>query len=365
MDLSFLQQTFYDIPLSRYLLAIGVLLVALALKRVFAHLVSRIAFPFAEKTETVYDDLFLAAINKPLELLFVIGGFWVGVQILQLPIEPVNAKVFAYGVLKLLITVDVAWAVYNLVYLAEVWISQWVSSAESELDDHLLPFVRKFLRIAVVVIATLIVVQNLGFSITGLIASLGIGGLAVALAAQDTLANVFGSFMIIADRPFRIGDVIKYDSVEGKVEEVGFRSTRIRTFDRALVSVPNRLITNTAVTNMTRITERRVRIIIGVTYDTKPAQMRQAVEAIRTLLAAHEGLDQTSSLVYFNDFGASSLDILVQYFTLTTVMPEHLAIREEIGLQIMDALERLGLQIAFPSRTLYLHQLPAAESPAQ
>jgi MscS family membrane protein len=365
MDLNFLQQTFFDIPLSRYLLALGILLVVLALKRVFAHLVAKIAFPFAEKTDTVYDDLFLAAINKPLELLFVIGGFWVGVQILQLPAEPVTARNFAHATLKLLLTIDVAWAVYNLINLVEVWIGQWVNSAESELDNHLLPLVRKFLRIAVVVIAALVVVQNLGFSIAGLIASLGIGGLAVALAAQDTLANVFGSFMIIADRPFRIGDMIKYDSVEGKVEEVGFRSTRIRTFDRALVSVPNRLITNTAVTNMTRITERRVRISIGVTYATTPAQMRQAVEAIRALLAAHEGLDQTSSLVYFNDFGASSLDILVQYFTLTTVIPEHLAIREEIGLQIMDALERLGLQIAFPSRTLYLHQMPAVESPAQ
>jgi MscS family membrane protein len=365
MDLNFLQQTFFDIPLSRYLLALGILIVVLALKRVFAHLVAKIAFPYAEKTETVYDDLFLAATNKPLELLFVIAGFWVGVQILQLPVEPLNAKRFAYGILKLLITVDVAWAVYNLITLVEVWISQWVSNAESELDNHLLPFVRKFLRIAVVVVAALVAVQNLGFSIAGLIASLGIGGLAVALAAQDTLANVFGSFMIIADRPFRIGDAIKYDSVEGKVEEVGFRSTRIRTLDRALVSVPNRLITNTAVTNLSRITERRVRITIGVTYDTTPTQMRQALEAIRALLAAHEGLDQTSSMVYFNDFGASSLDILVQYFTLTTLIPEHLAIREEIGLQIMDELARRGVQIAFPSRTVYLHPSLAAESPAQ
>lgn len=365
MDISLLQQTYFTIPLSRYLLFLGVLIFALALKRVFAHLFAKIAFPFAEKTDTIYDDLFLAAINKPLELLFVIAGFWVGVQILQLPTEPVTARNFAHGVFKLLLTVDVAWAVYNLVNLAEVWMSQWVSSSESELDDHLLPFVRKFLRITVVVVAALVVVQNLGFSIAGLIASLGIGGLAVALAAQDTLANVFGSFMIIADRPFHIGDMIKYDSIEGKVEEVGFRSTRIRTLDRSLVSVPNRLITNTAINNLTRMTERRVRITIGLTYDTTPAQMRQAVAAIRAILAAHEGLDQTSSLVHFNDFGVSSLDILVQYFTIATAPPEHLVIREEIGLRIMEELERLGLQIAFPSRTLYLHPATAVTSGEQ
>jgi len=364
MDISFLQLTFFSIPVNRYLLALLVLLVALALKRVFALLFAKIAFPFAEKTDTIYDDLFLAAIKKPLEFLFVIGGFWVGVQILQLPAEPVNAQKFAHGVLKFLLTLDVAWAVYNLVDLAEVWMSQWVSSSESELDDHLLPFVRKFLRIAVVVVTALVVVQNFGFSIAGIIASLGIGGLAVALAAQDTIANVFGSFMIIADRPFHIGDMIKYDSVEGKVEEVGFRSTRIRTLDRSLVSVPNRLVANGCINNLTRMTERRVRITLSLTYQTTPEQMRQALQGIRVLLARHAGLDQTSSLVYFNEFGASSLDILVQYFTLTTVMPEHLAIREEIGLQIMDELERLGLQFAFPSRTIYLHPLPGVEPPA-
>lgn len=364
MDISFLQQTFFEIPLSRYLLALGVLLVALTLKRVFAHLFGKIAFPFAAKTETIFDDLFLSAINKPLELLFVIAGFWVGVQILQLPAEPVNASRFAYGVLKLLITFDVAWALYNLVNLVEIWMSQWVSSSESELDDHLLPFVRKFLRIGIVIIAALIAIQNLGFSIAGLIASLGIGGLAVALAAQDTLANVFGSFMIIADRPFHIGDLIKYDSVEGKVEEVGFRSTRIRTIDRSLVSVPNRLVANSCINNLTRMTERRVKITLSLTYDTTPAQLRQAVESVRALLAARADLDQTSTLVYFNEFGASSLDILVQYFTLTTAMPEHLAIREEIGLQIMDELERLGLKFAFPSRTVYLHNLAGEEPKA-
>jgi MscS family membrane protein len=363
MDSSFFQQTFYTIPLSRYLLALGVLLLALTLKRLFAHLFGKILFPFAEKTETIYDDLFLVAINKPLELLFVIGGFWVGVQILQLPMEPVNARNFAHGVLKLLLTVNVAWATYNLISLVEVWISQWVSSAESELDAHLLPFVRKLLRIVVVIVAALVVIQNFGFSITGLIASLGIGGLAVALAAQDTLANVFGSFMIIADRPFHVGDMIKYDSVEGTVEEVGFRSTRIRTLDRSLVSVPNRLITNTAIINMTRMTERRVRITISVTYDTTPTQLRQALAALRALLARHDGLDQTSSLVYFHDFGTSSLDIFVQYFTLTTALSAHLALREEIGLQILEELEGLGVRFSIPNQTLYMQQLPAVETP--
>lgn len=360
MDISFLQDTLFGITFNRYLLAIGVFLLALLLKRVFAHLFAKIAFPFAEKTDTIYDDLFLEAIKKPLELLFVIGGIFIGVQILQLPTEPVTARNFAHGVFKLLIIVDIAWAAYNLVELVEVYLSQWVSNTESELDDHLLPFVRKFLRVSVILVAALLVIQNLGFSIAGLVASLGIGGLAVALAAKDTLANVFGSIMIIIDRPFHIGDVIRYGDVEGKVEEVGFRSTKIRTADKSLVSVPNSVVTNVAVNNLSRMTSRRVRFTLGLTYNTKPEQMRQAVEKIRALLANYEGIDQDGLLVHFTDFGASSLDILVQYYTTTTAWTEHLPIREEISLRIMTILDELKLELAFPSRTVYL-QSPAPE----
>jgi MscS family membrane protein len=324
------------------------------LKRVFAHIFSKLAFPFAAKTDTIYDDLFLDAIKKPLEFLFVIGGIFVGIQLLQLPTEPDTARRFAHGLLKLLITFDVAWAAYNLVTLAEASLGKLVSKTESDLDDHLLPFVRKFLRVFVVVIASLVAVQNLGFSIAGLVASLGIGGLAVALAAKDTLANVFGSFMIIADRPFHIGDAIKYGDVEGKVEEVGFRSTKIRTLDKTVISIPNSIITNVAVNNLSRITQRRVRFTLGLTYATSPAQLRTAVERIRTLLQNDPRVDKDGLLVHFTDFGASSLDILVQYFTVVTAMPEHLPVREELSLKIMEILDELKLELAFPSRTVYL-----------
>lgn len=359
------QETLFGIEVWRYVTAGGILLLALLLKRVFAHLFSKVAFPFAEKTETIYDDLFLAAIKKPLELLFVIGGLFIGIQVLQLPAEPVNARHFAYALLKLLITFDVAWAAYNLVSLVEIYLSQWVSNTESDLDDHLLPFVRKFLRVSVVVVAVLLVIQNLGFSIAGLLASLGIGGLAVALAAKDTIANIFGSFMIIVDRPFRIGDVIRYGDIEGKVEEVGFRSTKIRTPDKTLVSVPNSVVTNVAVNNLSMITQRRVRVTLGLTYDTTPQQLRSAVERIRTLLTEHPGVDGDGLLVHFTDFGASSLDIMVQYYTVTTVLGEHLALREELHLRTMDILEELGLSFAFPSRTVYLHGAESSRPAAQ
>ena len=346
--------TFLGIGLGRYAIACGILILVLILKKVLAHLFTHILFPFAEKTESRYDDLFLVGLKKPAELLILIGGLFIIVQVLQLPVEPVNVKRFAYALLKMLATFDVAWFAFNMVSLLEAYLGQWVSRTESTLDDHLLPFIRKSLRVFVIFLAVLMAIQNLGYSISGLLASLGIGGLAVALAAKDTLANVFGSVMIIVDRPFHIGDAIRAGDIEGTVEEVGFRSTKIRTFDRSLISVPNSVITNLAVNNFSRWTNRRIRFTVGLTYDTPPEQLRVAVARIRTLLLEHEAIHNDGVLVHFTDFGASSLDILVQCFALTADYSEHLAIREEICLKIMDILAALDLEIAFPSRTVYL-----------
>jgi MscS family membrane protein len=346
--------TFLGIGLGRYAIAFGILIFVLILKKVLAHLFTHILFPFAEKTESRYDDLFLMGLKKPAELLILIGGLFIIVQVLQLPVEPVNVKRFAYALLKMLATFDVAWFAFNMVSLLEAYLGQWVSRTESTLDDHLLPFIRKSLRIFIIFLAVLMAIQNLGYSISGLLASLGIGGLAVALAAKDTLANVFGSVMIIVDRPFHIGDAIRAGDIEGTVEEVGFRSTKIRTFDRSLISVPNSVITNLAVNNFSRWTNRRIRFTVGLTYDTPPEQLRVAVARIRTLLLEHEAIHNDGVLVHFTDFGASSLDILVQCFALTADYSEHLAIREEICLKIMDILAALDLEIAFPSRTVYL-----------
>jgi MscS family membrane protein len=197
-------------------------------------------------------------------------------------------------------------------------------------------------------------IQNLGYSISGLLASLGIGGLAVALAAKDTLSNIFGSFMIILDRPFHIGDWVKAGDMEGVVEEVGFRSTKIRTFAKTLITVPNNIIANLAIDNFSRMPNRRIKLNVGVTYETSPAQMRRAVSLIREMLTNHPAIQQDFFLVNFTDFGASSLDIMVYCFTTTTVWGEYLDARENVCLKIMDILEELGLEIAFPSRSVYL-----------
>lgn len=349
-----LHETFLGISAGRFAAAFGIIIGALILKKVFGHLFVNVIFPLAGRTKSRYDDEFLSSIRKPAEFLVIIIGLFIAVQVLQLPTEPVDMRRGAHALLKVLVTFDIAWALFNIVSLLELFLSSWVDKTESTLDDHLLPFIRKSLRAFIIFLAIIMTIQNLGYSISGLLASLGIGGLAVALAAKDTLSNIFGSFMIILDRPFHIGDWVKAGDMEGVVEEVGFRSTKIRTFAKTLITVPNNIIANLAIDNFSRMPKRRIKLNVGVTYETSPAQMRRAVSLIREMLTRHPAIQQDFFLVNFTDFGASSLDIMVYCFTTTTVWGEYLDAREDVCLKIMDILEDLGLEIAFPSRSVYL-----------
>lgn len=349
-----LHETVFGISAGHFAAAFGIIVAALILKKVFGHIFVNIVFPLAARTKSRYDDEFLNCIRKPMELLVVIIGLFVAIQVLQLPTAPVNMRRGAHAVLKVLVTFDIGWALFNLVTLLDIFLSGWVCKTESTLDDHLLPFIRKSLRAFIIFLAVIMTIQNLGYSISGLLASLGIGGLAVALAAKDTLSNIFGSFMIILDRPFHLGDWVKAGDMEGVVEEVGFRSTKIRTFAKTLITVPNNIIANLAIDNFSRMPKRRIKLNVGITYETSPEQMRRAVSLIREMLTNHPAIQQDFFLVNFTDFGASSLDIMVYCFTTTTVWGDYLDARQDVCLKIMDILEDLGLEIAFPSRSVYL-----------
>ncbi|MDH3455071.1 MAG: mechanosensitive ion channel family protein [Desulfuromonadales bacterium] len=344
------------ITIGQYATALGVVLVAYLAKKIFAYLFIKAIVPLAQKTKKELDDRFLACLQKPAEFLIFLLGLFIAMEILQLPSEPFDLHKLSTAILKALVILDVAWFLFNLVDMVDHYLNQWAARTESSLDDQLAPLLRKSLRIFIIVMAGLMAIQTFGYPVTGVLASLGIGGLAFALAAKDTVSNIFGSLMIIFDRPFHVGDWVKAGDLEGTVEEVGFRSTKIRTFAKTLISVPNNIIANMALDNYSRMPKRRIRLTVGVSYDTTPKQMREAVSRIRELLKTHPAIDQEFFLVNFTDFGASSLDIMVYCFTTTTVWGEYLDAREDVCLKIMDTLEALGLEIAFPSTTVYLRQ---------
>ena len=179
------------------------------------------------------------------------------------------------------------------------------------------PMASRAMRIFIVIVGSLTVLATVGVNVTGLIGGLAVGGIAISMAATDTVANFIGTFNILTDKPYKVGDWISAGSeIDGTVEEIGFRSTKVRTFGKTLLTVPNGSINKANINNWSRMPKRRVKMTIGVTYDTTPAQMRQLLEQIETLLREDEGVDQEYMLVQFTDFGPSSLDIFLYYFTI-------------------------------------------------
>ena len=232
------------------------------------------------------------------------------------------------------------------------------ATTEGTFDDQLVPVVRTLAKLIIFIVGLLLIIQNLGGQVGSLLAGLGIGGAAIALASKDTIANLFGSIVIFVDRPFQVGDWVEIGDQEGTVEAVGLRVTRIRTFANSLITVPNSTLTTTAINNWSRMRKRRIKLTIGVTYSSTPAQIQAGVAAIREILAKDKRISQDFMLVNFTNFGSSSLDIFVYAFTVTTRWDEYMRVREEILLQIMGRFADIGLSFAFPSQSLYVEKLP-------
>ena len=237
---------------------------------------------------------------------------------------------------------------------------------ESRLDDQLVPLTNTTLKVATLIIGMLFILGNLGINITSLVAGLGLGGLAVALAAQDTFRNLLGGVTIFADRPFQVGDWVVVDNIEGTVEYVGFRSARVRTFYNSVVTVPNARMVDTYVDNMGLRQWRRYKATLGVAYHTTPDQMQAFTEGIRALIRANPSMRKDYYIVEFLDFGATSLEILVYCFITAADWNAELRTRHVLNLDIMRLAEELGVEFAFPTQTLHVASLPGqpAEVPA-
>ncbi|MDX8404409.1 MAG: mechanosensitive ion channel family protein [Mariprofundaceae bacterium] len=348
--------TILDIASTRWLMAAVILFLTIVMQRLVIRGFHALTQNIAARTATELDDVLLAATEKPASWLILIIGILMTVHVLNPPADIFPLISMADQVGKVGSIIIGAWFLWRLIDGFGVYFSARASQTKSALDDQLVPFIAKTLKVFLALTGVLVVAQNMGYSISGLIASLGIGGIAVAMAAKDTIANVFGSIMLLVDRPFTIGDWIKTKEFEGVVEEIGFRSTRIRTFAKTVVNVPNSMLANMVIDNIDARPKRRVKLRIGITYDTTPAQMKEAITGIEKILKYHIGVDQDFSLVKFDEFEDSSLSIFLYYFTKTTHWEEYLQVRQEVNMQIMELLESLDLAFAFPSRTVYLQE---------
>ena len=301
----------------------------------------------------------LSALEKPIGL-FSSSFFWI-FSFYFLNFEGSLAKM-VFQFLQVIFSFSVIWFLYGLVSVTVSVLKKKAQGTKSQLDDQLIPFLEKFVRILIVVLGSLIVTQNLGFNVVSLLAGLGLGGLALALAARDTVANLFGSVMILLDRPFRIGDWIITGSVEGNVESIGFRSTRVRTFYNSLVSIPNATLAGSNIDNMGQRKYRRVKTYLALTYDTSVEKMEKFLEGIKGILRESPYTRKDYFHVVFNEYGDSSLNVLLYFFLETKDWGVELKGREKIFLDIYKLAEKLEVKFAFPTQTLHVESLPEIDS---
>jgi MscS family membrane protein len=335
---------------ARYLISLVILLGCYVLRRIVTTVIFGFLKKLAARTETTLDDKLFPALETPVASLIVVVGGVAALKALKFSESADNLLGYIYTVAFSLVIFWIVLRAFNTVleHMHEVARERKLGIAA------FMPWIRKALVTIVVIFGGLMIAQSLGADVKAFLAGLGIGGLAFALAAQDTIANLFGSVVVAVDQPFKIGEAVQIGANIGVVEDIGLRSTKIRTLDKSLVIIPNKTVAAEAITNLSRFTQRRVSQTIGLTYDTKPEQMQAIIEDFRQLILGEEGVDKASVVVHFTNYGASSLDILVVYLLISPDFLNHLRIKERINLGMMRAVAARGLSFAFPTQTLHL-----------
>jgi MscS family membrane protein len=346
-----LQGEVFGIRLWQYIALFVVLLVGLVIRKVIQLIVKNRVRDLVEKLGQRWATRLVEVFASPGATLAMALLLRLSYPVLGLPVDAVLVLQVA---VRLMVAVSVVWASYRLVDVAADRMAERAANTDSKLDDQLVPLVRKTLKLFVVIAGVLFVLQNLNVNVGALLAGLGIGGVAVALAAKDTIANFFGSIMIFADRPFQIGDAVTVGDVEGVVEEVGFRSTRIRTFSNSLVTVPNAKFMEANIDNRGRRIYRRTNTTLNLTYDTTPEQMQAFVEGIRAIIAANPYTRKDLYEVHMSGFGAHSLDVMLYFFLRTDTWSEELQQRHNVYLEIMRLAGELKVEFAFPTQTVHV-----------
>ena len=294
-------------------------------------------------------------LNLPVLLLTIAITILVGFPVLDFDpdIEDVLETVG-----QLLGTASTVLLAFRAIDILSDWLARRAETTESKLDDQLIPLVRAAAKVFVTIVGVLFILQNLDVNVASLIAGVGIGGLAVALAAQDTIKNLLGGVTIFTDKPFQVGDWVVIGDTEGTVEEVGFRSTRVRTFANSMVTVPNARMTDTDVNNMGVRRWRRYMTTLGLSYSTHPDQLQAFVEGVRAVIRANPSMRKDYYIVEFRDFGPSSLDVLLYCFIDAPDWNAELRTRHILNLDIMRLATRLNVEFAFPTQTIHIAGTP-------
>lgn len=341
-----------------------IVLFALGLQRLVVLLVTTYARRAVDRFALLWAERAVGRLARPIGGLAMAAVFSTASPWLQLSVRVSQTIRFGAAALA---AFSAAWLGYRLIDVLADWLQLKADATASKIDDQLVPLLRKTLKVVTAVLGGIFVLQNLDVDVGSLLAGLGLGGLAFALAARDTVANFFGSLVVFIDKPFQIGDWVVIDGVEGVVEEVGFRTTRIRTFYDSRVTVPNAKMTDTSIDNYGARKYRRYVANLGLTYDTPPDRMEAFCAGVRGVIQRIPGMRRDYAIVEFNEYGDSGLNVMVYCFMDAPDWPTELRTRTLLNLEVLKLGAALGVSFAFPTRTLHIdsHAQPTAPAAAR
>lgn len=367
---SYLNQRFWGNRLENILWCIAILIFGLLLKRAISILLSNILFRLVKKeSENLPLTSFLKLMRQPVEMFIILVVLYTACSFLVFPPQwhLVSAKQFGLRMFllktyQLLMIIAITWLIMNLFSFFMLVMAKRALRKGSGINEQVIPFLKEVFKVFLVIFAFFFSLGTLfNLDVGSIIAGLGIGGLAVALAAKESLENLFASFTIFLDKPFVAGDVVQVGDIQGTVEKVGFRSTRIRTLDKSFLTLPNKMMIDQALDNLTQRRFRRAKFMIGLSYSTPPAVIESICEEIREAIASNDLTKSEPGQVRFTDFGESSLNILVLFFVEAVDWSEFNRVKEEINFQIIEIVEKHRGSFAFPTRTIHILHEPVAK----
>lgn len=345
----FFTKEFYGNTIQEWLISFGIILAAIIIAKVLYWATRKFLKKLALKTKTSLDDILVDKLEEPVVYGIGLIGFYWAVHRLEFGS---SGDVFFDHLFIVLLALLITWLFARLVdSLIEEYIVPIVEKSESDLDDQLLPVIRKTIRAGIWILGIVIGMNNAGFDVAALIAGLGIGGIALAFAAQDTIKNIFGGIMVFIDKPFKMKDRIKINGWDGEVEEIGVRSTRLRTLEGRLVTIPNGQFSDHAIENVTLEPSRKVKINLGLTYETNPEQMEQAMQTLKEIALKNNNVEDTDIYVSFNSWGDFSMGILFIYFMKKDA--DIFTTQSEMNMEILKQFNAQGLDFAYPTSVVY------------
>lgn len=367
MNQAFFQQEFWGNTIAQYCFFGGIILLGLLLKRAVSRLFSQLLFKvFKRFADEVQADTFIALLLKPIEFFISLATLYLAINQLA---HPLNVIIYRYTkmadkvktietvtigglldkVFLFLIILSVFWIILRIIdFIAHVWMHR-AAKTNNKADDQLVPFLKELLKFIIVFIGFFVL---LGYvfevNAVSLITGLGIGGIAIAMAAKESLENLLGSFLIFMDKPFTVGDLVKVDGIEGVIEKVGFRSTVLRSIDKTTLIIPNRAMIDGVLENLTRRSFRRVKFNIGLTYETPPEAIKAILKDLEDYL--NQNADTDDANVSFDSFGDSALNIQVLYLIENPDFGQYLKIKEMVNFEIISIVQRHGSDFAYPTQ---------------